>query len=133
MDGVVHGRGHVLGPVAAAFRAELGEMAEHLVHVAGEVVGARHVGVADVAVGHERDAQVGRGRPSPMRRAMDQMRRLAPSMRPPMLPVVSSTKATSTRGPAAIFCSAAIFWPRRLRGDGGSATRQGQEPQGQRS
>ena len=59
MDGVVHGRGHVLGPVAAAFRAELGELAEHLVHVAGEVVGARHVGVADVAIGHERDAQVG--------------------------------------------------------------------------
>src|SRR6266536_991972 len=41
----------------------------------------------------------GRGRPSPMRRAMDQMRRLAPSMSPPMLPVVSSTNATSTRGP----------------------------------
>ena len=27
MDGVVHGRGHVLGAVAAAFRPELGEMA----------------------------------------------------------------------------------------------------------
>src|SRR5688572_6153983 len=43
----------------------------------------------------------GRGVPSPMRRAMDQIRRLAPSISPPMLPVVSSTKATSTRGAAA--------------------------------
>src|SRR5438445_4803491 len=43
----------------------------------------------------------GRGRPSPMRRAIDQILRLAPSIRPPMLPVVSRTKATSTRGAAA--------------------------------
>src|SRR5262244_903650 len=43
----------------------------------------------------------GRGRPSPMRRAIDQIRRLAPSIRPPMLPVVSRTNATSTRGGAA--------------------------------
>src|SRR5881296_3734988 len=42
----------------------------------------------------------GRGRPSPTRRAIDQILRLAPSIRPPMLPVVSSTKATSTRGAA---------------------------------
>src|SRR5258706_3364092 len=43
----------------------------------------------------------GRGRPSPMRRAIDQILRFAPSMRPPMLPVVSRTKATSTRGAVA--------------------------------
>src|SRR5882672_3949404 len=36
-----------------------------------------------------------------MRRAIDQILRFAPSMRPPMLPVVSRTKATSTRGAAA--------------------------------
>src|SRR6266702_4923917 len=43
----------------------------------------------------------GRGRPSSMRRAIDQILRLAPSIRPPMLPVVSRTKATSTRGAVA--------------------------------
>src|SRR5688572_13347459 len=41
-----------------------------------------------------------------MRRAMDQIRLLAPSMRPPMLPVVSSTKATSTRGAASFVATA---------------------------
>src|SRR6185503_20932551 len=37
---------------------------------------------------------------------MDQIRLLAPSMRPPMLPVVSNTNVTSTRGAGAFAATA---------------------------
>ena len=62
MDGVVHGRGHVLGGVASALGPEGGEVREDLVHVAREIVDAGEVSIDEVPVAHQRDAQV---RPRP--------------------------------------------------------------------
>jgi len=70
----------------------------HRVEVPREIVDLGDVGVALVAIGHQANLRSGVGLPEAIWLEMDQIFCLAPSMSPPMLPVVSRQKTTSTFG-----------------------------------
>ena len=48
---------HVLGPIAAAVRLERLQVLEDLIEIIAQIVEARHIDVAAIAIGDQADAQ----------------------------------------------------------------------------
>ena len=99
LDGDIERLVDALRPVAAAARLQLQQIGIKVLDVGGEIELLGDVVVADVAIGDQAHADFGvgigiddRGRDRP------DLALGAPSIRPPIEPVVSSTKATSTVG-----------------------------------
>jgi hypothetical protein len=101
VDGDIERLVDALRPVAAASRLQLEQIGVEILDVGGQVERPGDVVVADVAIGDEAHANLSIGIAVEDRGGDRPYLRLAPSIRPPIEPVVSSTNATSTAGFAA--------------------------------